>query len=245
MQGVQNLRDPQGMPAAPEPAGLEAVPELDSEHAVMQWLSRRGVPVVPAQLTQQPEEAVAVARRLGTPVVLKIASRHITHKTEVRGVTLNLAGDKAVAQGWVDLNTRVRAARPDAEIDGVLVSPMRLGGIELLVGTLRDPQWGAALVVGLGGVWVEALRDTSLRLLPVARDDVLEMLDELRGARLLDGWRGAPAADRDALAEVIVAIGRAALALGPELVSLEVNPLRVHGSEIEALDALAVWDRPQ
>ena len=126
-------------------------------------------------------------------------------------------------------------------VDGILVAPMRQGGLELFVGTVRDPQWGPGLAVGLGGIWVEALRDTSLRLLPVTPAEVKDMLAELRGARLLDGWRGAPAADRDAIAEAVAAIGNAALALGPELVSLEVNPLRVDGRTVEALDALAVW----
>lgn len=120
--------------------------------------------------------------------------------------------------------------------------PMREGGIELFVGSWRDPQWGPVLALGLGGVWVEVLNDTSLRLLPVTPADVLDMLGELRGTALLDGHRGSPAADRQRLAEVVAAIGNAALALGPALVSLEVNPLRVQGSDCEALDALAVWD---
>ncbi|MDT4831734.1 Protein lysine acetyltransferase Pka [compost metagenome] len=173
--------------------------------------------------------------------MLKIASAQIAHKTEVGGVALNLQGADAVRVAWQAMDARVRAARPEAEIDGILVAPMRTGGLELFVGTVRDPQWGPALVVGLGGIWVEALRDTSLRLLPVTPAEVKDMLAELRGARLLDGWRGAPAADRDAIAEAVAAIGNAALALGPELVSLEVNPLRVDGRTVEALDALAVW----
>jgi hypothetical protein len=142
------------------------------------------------------------------------------------------------------MRERVALLRPDAHIDGIVVAPMRKDGLELFVGTLRDPQWGAVLAVGLGGIWVEALQDTSLRVLPVTPADVVEMLGELRGSKLLDGWRGAPAADRDAVAKVVAAIGNAALALGPALVSLEVNPLRVLGSEVEALDALAVWNEP-
>lgn len=174
-------------------------------------------------------------------MVLKIASAQIPHKTEVGGVALNLQGDEAVAEAWGAMHARVRAARPDAHIDGILVAPMRPEGLELFVGTLRDPQWGAVLAVGLGGIWVEVLQDTSLRLLPVTPADVKNMLAELRGSRLLEGWRGAPAADRDKIAECVAAIGNAALALGPALVSLEVNPLRVQGRMVEALDALAVW----
>ena len=193
------------------------------------------------RLSRSADEAARIAQELGGPVVLKIASAQIAHKTEVSGVALNLQGADAVRAAWQAMDARVRAARPEAEIDGILVAPMRQGGLELFVGTVRDPQWGPALAVGLGGIWVEALRDTSLRLLPVTPAEVKDMLAELRGASLLDGWRGAPAADRDAIAEAVAAIGNAALALGPELVSLEVNPLRVDGRMVEALDALAVW----
>jgi hypothetical protein len=114
-------------------------------------------------------------------------------------------------------------------------------GVELFVGVLRDPLWGPAIAVGLGGIWVEALRDTAIRLLPVAPEEVLEMLAELRGARLLDGYRGSPPVDRRAVAEAVARIGDAALALGPDLTSLEVNPLLATATGAEALDALAVW----
>jgi succinyl-CoA synthetase beta subunit len=137
---------------------------------------------------------------------------------------------------------RVTAAKPDAMIEGVLVSPMRGQGVELFVGTLRDPVWGPAITVGFGGVFVELLKDTAVRLLPVSADDVVEMLGELRGKALLAGFRGAPPVDVPALAHTITAIGDAALALGPELVSLEVNPLLAIGARVEALDGLTVWE---
>lgn len=212
-----------------------------SERETLDWLASRGVPVVPMRLSRSAEEAVAFAGALEGSVVLKVASEQIAHKTEVGGVVLNLEGDSAVAAAWTEMDQRVRAARPAAVIDGILVAPMRAGGVELFVGTLLDPQWGAVLAVGLGGIWVEALQDTSLRLLPVTPADVKDMLTELRGSTLLDGWRGAPAVDRDAVAEVVATIGNAALELGPDLVSLEVNPLRADGRTVEALDALAVW----
>jgi hypothetical protein len=121
------------------------------------------------------------------------------------------------------------------------VSPMRDGGLELFIGTLRDPQWGPVITLGLGGVWVEALRDTSLRLLPITEADALTMLDELRGAALLDGYRGASPVSRGAIAKAVVQVGEAALTLGPDLVSLEINPLLAGPTGVEALDALVVW----
>ena len=225
-------------PAAPAPAGVRP----DSENATLDYLASRGVPVIPRTVAISARAATLAAGACGYPVALKIASPDIAHKTEVGGVALGLRDAAAVEAARGAMLDRVRAARPDARIDGVLVAPMRHGGIELFVGTLRDAQWGPVLAVGLGGVYVEVLKDTALLLLPVTPQDVLEMLSELRGSALLDGFRGTPAADRGRIAQVVADIGDAALALGDGLVSLEVNPLRVDGSDCEALDALAVWD---
>ena len=197
--------------------------------------------MIPARLAKSRDEAVAIASALGAPVALKIDSPDIAHKTDVGGVRLDVAGEAAVAAAHDEILAAVARAAPQARIDGVLVSPMRAGGLELLVGTVRDPQWGPVLAVGLGGIWVEALADTRLRLLPVTPAEVREMLTSLRAAKLLGGFRGTPAADLARVSEVIAAIGDAALALGDELVTLEVNPLWVNGSEVEALDALSVW----
>jgi acetate---CoA ligase (ADP-forming) len=111
----------------------------------------------------------------------------------------------------------------------------------LFVGITRDTDWGMVIAVGLGGIWVEALKDTAVRLLPVESADVIEMLASLRAAKVLQGFRGAPAADLQAIADVVVNIGAAALALGPDAQSLEINPLLVTGSRVEALDGLVVW----
>jgi acyl-CoA synthetase (NDP forming) len=227
-------------PPAPPIAPSAARPA--SEHATLAYLAAQGVPAIPVTLAQDEAAAVSAARALGGPVVLKIASADIAHKSDIGGVLLNLAGDAAVADGFRRITASVRAARPEAAIDGVLVAPMREGGVELFVGVLRDPVWGPAIAVGLGGVWVEVLRDTSLRVLPVRPEDVLEMLAELRGARLLDGYRGSAPVDRAALAEAIARIGDAALALGPGLAALEVNPLLATPAGAEALDALAIWE---
>ncbi|HWI11617.1 MAG TPA: acetate--CoA ligase family protein, partial [Burkholderiaceae bacterium] len=220
---------------------LPATARPDSERATLDFLARRGVPVIPARLATTRGEAVDFAASLAAPVAMKIASPDIAHKTEVGGVRLDLQGDAAVGAAFDAMLAGVRRVRPDARLDGVLVSPMREGGLEILVGTVRDPQWGLTLAVGLGGIWVEALADTQLRLLPVTPQDARDMLTRLRAAKLLQGFRGSPPVDLDRLARVIAAIGDAALALGDSLAALEVNPLWVRGDAIEALDALAVW----
>jgi acyl-CoA synthetase (NDP forming) len=235
------------------PAALAEIPPATGRHPVserqaLDYLSEHGLAVIPAVLAQTPEQAVAAAAGFPGPVALKIASADIAHKTEIGGVILGLCGEQAVGDAFRTIIDRAGRCCPTARLDGVIVSPMREGGLELLVGTLRDPQWGPVITVGLGGIWAEALQDTSLRLLPVTEDDVLAMLDELRSARLFDGYRGAPAIDRRAIARAVVRTGEAALALGPDLLSLEINPLLAGPSGAEALDALVVWagdDEPE
>jgi acyl-CoA synthetase (NDP forming) len=225
--------------AAPLETCEAAQPASDRE--VMGHLSAHGVPVAPALLCRTPAEALRAAMAFGRgPLALKVSSPDITHKTDAGGVRLDLQGD-AVASAFDDLVATVRRARPDARIEGVLAYPMRPRGVELFVGTRCDPQWGCTIAVGLGGIWVEALADTAVELLPVSVAQVVEMLRSLRGAALLDGYRGAPAVDLEAVAQVVVKIGEAARALGPGLAALEVNPLWARGAKVEALDARILW----
>lgn len=210
-----------------------------SERETLDYLAEAGVPVIPAVLARSREEAIAAARG-HCSVALKILSPDIAHKTEVGGILLGLEGDDAVGHGYEMILKRVGAAAPGARIEGVTVSPMRDKGTELIVGVARDADWGLAITVGLGGIWVELIGDSSLRLLPVTPAQVVEMLDETKAGRLLRGWRGGPAADINAVAQAISAIGDAAMRLGPDLMSLEINPFHV-GDTIECLDGLAVW----
>lgn len=212
-----------------------------TERATLEYLESRGVPVIPARIASQRTDAEAAAKAAGGPVVLKILSPDIAHKTEVGGVLLNISGDQQAGAAYEQIIANVAKAAPEARIEGVLVSPMRSGGIELFVGVARDPSFGLAIAVGLGGVWVEALADTSLRLLPVGADEVVEMFGELKAQKLLHGYRGSPPVDIAAVSRVVAAIGDAALALGPQLAALEINPLLVMPDRIEALDALATW----
>jgi acyl-CoA synthetase (NDP forming) len=210
-----------------------------SEAAARDLLASSGVPVVPGELVNSADAAVVAARRLGLPVVLKVCSAQIAHKSDIGGVAVGLGTEAEVRAGYA----RVRAAGqavPGARVDGVLVSPMRTGGVELIAGVTVDPTFGPVLAVGLGGVWVEALGDTSLRMLPVDPGEVKRMLAELRGSPLLVGGRGSRPVDLDALAEVICLLGDTAVGLDGSLRALEVNPLWADGSRIEALDVLVV-----
>jgi acyl-CoA synthetase (NDP forming) len=204
-------------------------------------LEAYGVPVVPQTIAADPADAVAFAERAGYPVALKVVSPDILHKTDVGGVLLGVADADGVRAGFARVVENARCARPDADIRGVLVQPMVTGGQEVIVGVTRDPTFGPLVMFGLGGVYVEALKDVSFRLAPLARADAEEMIGEVRAARLLAGLRGAPPADGAALVDAIVRIGRLA-ADCPEIAEMDVNPLAVFatGQGALALDARVV-----
>jgi hypothetical protein len=153
---------------------------------------------------------------------------------------LNVPRD-AVATSFDALMADVATAAPTARLDGVIVSPMRQGGIELLVSVSRDPIWGPMIAVGFGGVLVELLDDVAITPLPAGRAEIRGLLGKLRGAKLLHGYRGSGAIDLDRLADAIVAVGDAALEFGADLEVLEINPLLASSERIEALDALIGW----
>ncbi|MGI4955260.1 MAG: acetate--CoA ligase family protein [Janthinobacterium lividum] len=234
--------------ATPQPPPVWPGARPHDERTALEHLARHGVPIVPAGLATSADEAVRLAaeatRDSGGAVALKIASPEIGHKSDIGGVALNLLGAEAVREAYGRIMAAARRHAPAATLDGVLVSPMRPRGIELFVGVTRDPQWGPVLAVGLGGVWVEVLQDVALRLLPATPAEIRTALTELRGAAMLAGSRGLPPADLDAVAAAVARIGDAALALGPTLAALDVNPLWVHGPDVEALDALCVWAEP-
>jgi acetate---CoA ligase (ADP-forming) len=212
-----------------------------SEDAARSLLTDCGVPVVPAELVHSADEAVEAARRVGLPAAVKVCSAQIAHKSDIGGVVLGLGTDAAVRAGYEQVVAAGRSVA-GATIDGVLVSAMRTGGVELLAGVTMDPAFGPVLALGLGGIWVEVLKDTSLRVLPVDAGEVKRMLAELRGLPLLRGARGSRPADLDVLAKVITVLGDTAVSFNGALRALEVNPLWVNGDQVEALDVLVVTE---
>jgi acetate---CoA ligase (ADP-forming) len=211
-----------------------------SEHQARELLASAGIPVVPSILVRSGDEAAAAAEQIGGPVAVKLVAPEIVHKSDIGGVRLGVAGPDAAREAYLAV-TAAGALVPGATIEGALVAPMRTGGVELLVGVVRDSQWGPMLAVAIGGVLVEVLHDSALAPLPVTRAGIREMLSSLRAAPLLDGVRGAQPADLDAVVDAIARIAGLALALGEQLESLEVNPLRVDGAVVEALDAVVTW----
>lgn len=197
-------------------------------------LAAHGVPVAPERLVATPEEAVAAAEELGYPVVAKLCGDAIAHKTERGLVRLRLVDADAVRAAAADL---FAAARPNDAVTGVLVAPMLAGNRELIAGLVRDPQFGMAVMIGVGGILAEAVADVAFRLVPVSRVDADELIDDLVTQRLLGSFRGEPAIDRDRLADVVLGLSRAAEA-DPTIVSADLNPLIVVDGVPVAVDAL-------
>jgi acyl-CoA synthetase (NDP forming) len=215
-----------------------------SEDAARRLLSDAGIPVVPARLVASADDAVKAAADLGGPLAVKVVSPEILHKSDIGGVRLDVPADEDAVRDAYQAVTAAAATVDGARVEGVLIGPMRRGGTELLVGVVRDPQWGPMLAVALGGIFVEILQDSVLAPLPVTPAQAGRLLERLRGIAILRGGPGGPGgapADLRALAAVIARVGDLAVALGDDLESLEVNPLRVDGATIEALDAVATW----
>lgn len=211
-----------------------------SESESKRVLQACGVPVVAGLNVMDRQAAVDAARQLGYPVVLKVDSPDIPHKTEAGAVRLNLRTDEDVASAFGQVLDKARSHAPGARILGVSVQPMADKDFELFVGARQDPLFGPVVVVGLGGIFVEVLQDTVVDLAPVNREQAREMLSRLRGRRLLDGFRGAAPADLDALSALISRVSHLAAAHADRIEEIDVNPLAISNGRALALDALVI-----
>ena len=201
-------------------------------------LAAYGVPVVRDRLVQTADEAVAAAEEAGYPVVLKVESPDIPHKTEAGVIRLSLRTADEVRQAFASVMANARRVQPPSRIAGVLVQPMVPPGTEIMIGARIDPQFGPMVVVGLGGIFVEVLKDTVVRCAPVDAADALRMLGELKAQRLLDGFRGAAPVDREQLARIIARVSEFVADQRERIAELDVNPLICAGDRILAVDAL-------
>jgi acyl-CoA synthetase (NDP forming) len=206
-------------------------------------LAAYGVPVVQEQLVQSAADAASAAEKLGFPVVLKVESPDLPHKTEAGVIRLNLKTAEAVRAAYDAVMANANKVTPKPKVNGVLVQPMVPAGVEIMVGARIDPQFGPLIVVGLGGIFVELLRDTALELAPVTRSEAKAMLQKLKGRALLDGFRGSAAVDLDALADVIVRLAEFADDQKDLFTELDVNPLICAGDRVIAVDALIACAR--
>lgn len=212
------------------------VPTMDAARL----LAMAGVPMAQQDLAGSADEAVAAWRRLGAPVAMKIESPAITHKTEAHGVRLNLSTEQAVRQAYRDILEAARRYDPQAPLEGVIVQAMASGDAELVIGVRRDPAFGMMVMVGLGGILVEVLRDVAWRQAPFGRGEALRMLGELRAAAIFGGVRGRPALDIRGVAALLSDLSWFAYELRDRLVELDLNPVLLSAGGMTAVDCVMV-----
>ncbi len=214
------------------------LPEVATEAQAKACLAAAGLPVPAEHACATRDAAVRAADAIGYPVVAKILSADITHKTEVGGVMLNLADAAAVGAAFDELMHRAAQHRPDARLDGVLIAPMLRGGVETIAGVVIDPAFGPMLMFGLGGIAAELFRDVAFASAPLTSARAHALIDRTRARQLLAGWRGAPTADREALAQALVRLSEFAAAHAHELAAVDINPLVVREHGCACLDAV-------
>jgi acyl-CoA synthetase (NDP forming) len=213
-------------------AGRSALSEVESKGI----LAAARIPVAMAEAASSADVAAEAAGRIGYPVVLKVLSPDAVHKSEAGGVVLNLGSASAVREAFAQIQRNLAAKVPGARFDGVAVQPMAQTGVELIAGVIRDRRFGPIVIAGLGGIFVEVLKDTSLRLAPVGHREALAMIAELRGGAFLDGARGNPPIDRVAFANLIVKLSELAAA-HPEIAEMDLNPVAAYADGVKVLDA--------
>ncbi|MES2190445.1 MAG: acetate--CoA ligase family protein [Pseudomonadota bacterium] len=213
-----------------------------NEFHAKQALAAAGISVPREEVVTSADDAVRSAQTTGYPVVLKIASEDIAHKTEIGGVALNLQDDDAVRQAYERLVVNARKHAPRARLDGVLVAPMVSGGVEMIAGVSRDPVFGPVVMVGLGGIYAEILKDVAVQVAPVSEDEALLMIRSLKMFPLLDGARGQPRADVAAAARTVARLSEFACRHAGDVAEIDMNPILVkpEGEGVLVLDALMV-----
>ena len=226
------------LPEPALPAASGAVSSMEGQALLQSF----GVPTAAAKLATTTDEAVVAAKALGYPVVMKIESPDILHKTEAKGVALNLDDETAVRSAFSALIANAKQYKADARIAGVLVQTMAKGDVELVIGLKRDPTFGPVVMVGLGGVLIEVLKDVVFRAAPVTQPEALRMLDELKSKVILDGVRGKPPVNKTALAQMISAVSCFGAAAGPRLAELDLNPVLAGPQGVTAVDWLMMLD---
>jgi len=208
------------------------------EHEAQALLRSYNIAVPPSALVSAPEELTQARAQLGdAPLAMKVVSKDILHKSDAKAVKLNVTGESEMQQAYTDIMNNSRAYRPDADIKGVLVAPMaKKGGVEIIIGVTRDPQFGPIMMFGLGGIFVEVLKDVAFRSLPLSAADAAEMLDEIKAKAILGGVRGAPPVDRAAIIDLMLRISQVCLA-HPEIVELDLNPILAYADGYALVDA--------
>jgi len=206
------------------------------EHESLDVLKAYDIPVAPYAFARDENEAKEKVDEVGFPVVVKVVSPDIVHKSDVGGVIVGIKDKEGVVKAIESIRKSVAEKAPGAKITGFLIQKMMPDGIEVIVGSVRDPVFDAAVMFGLGGIFVEVLRDVSFRVAPVTKEDALEMIREIKAYKILEGYRGQPPRDLDALADIIVKVSKLMLE-NPEISEMDINPVISYEKGAYAVDA--------
>ncbi len=214
---------------------------LLTEIEAKELLKQAGIPVVDTNLAASRKEAIAISRQFGFPVVLKIASPDVVHKSDAGGVKLGLKTSKQVSKAYDDIVEAIKQKYPKARIQGVSVQKMARPGVEVIIGMSKDAQFGPVLMFGLGGILVEILKDVSFRIVPLTKRDAGEMIREIKGYPLLQGYRGQEPVDVSNLEELILKVSNF-VEQHPEVKELDLNPIFAYRDGAVAVDARVVLE---
>ncbi len=211
--------------------------EVESKELV----EKAGINVVRAKLATSMKEAVALSKEVGFPVVLKIASADVVHKSDAGGVTVDVKNATQVSNAYREIMTAIKQKFPKATIDGVSVQPMAKPGVEVIIGMTKDAQFGPVLMFGLGGIFVEILKDVSFRIVPLAPRDAAEMIRDIKGYPVLEGYRGQAPSDVSALEDMLLKVS-AFVDKNPDIKELDLNPVFAYSDGAVAVDARVVLE---
>ena len=212
-----------------------------TEFESKELFKQAGIPVIETRLVKTRKETISVSKELGFPVVLKIASPDIVHKSDSGGVKLDIANATQAGKAYAEIKSSIKHKYPGAIIHGLTVQKMARPGIEVIVGMSKDPQFGPVIMFGLGGILVELLKDVSFRIVPITQDDAAEMIREIKGYPLLEGYRGQEPANITALEDLIVRVSQF-VEQTPEIKELDLNPIFAYKDKVIALDARVILE---
>ncbi|MCR4321528.1 MAG: acetate--CoA ligase family protein [Candidatus Brocadiaceae bacterium] len=201
-----------------------------------------GITTARHTVTASVKEAIQAATSIGYPIVLKIVSPDISHKTDVGGVKVGIKDDEGVKAAYEEIMKNVNIKKPDARIEGILVEEMATPSTEVIVGGLRDPQFGPAVMFGLGGIFVEIYKDVSFRIAPLEEYEALDMIHEIKGSKILKGFRNTEALDITSLAQTIIKVSNIMVSI-EEIKEIDLNPVLVYPKGVKAVDARIILSR--
>ena len=210
-----------------------------NEAEAKKLLEQAGIPVNDTRLARTKSEAVSLSREIGFPVALKVVSPDVVHKSDIGGVKVGLINTAQVQKAYTEIIANVKESLPDATIEGVSVQKMVLPGVEIIIGVTEDAQFGPVVMFGLGGIWVEAIKDVVFRVVPVTAWDAEEMVREIKGFAVLQGYRGQEAVDLSFLAKLITRISEF-IEKNPRFKEIDINPLIAYSDSAVAVDARIV-----